>query len=232
MSNVRQRNGLLYCEIAKRFSNHLDNPFLLSLFGKRDGILRCTILFRKGAFLGRQSDFAKMLSGWQAGNKTAGNLLFSQIENELILIASAKLHQESHSSLSTGDLINEAVIRLSQLTELEFQSRAHILALASRIMKQVLVDQARKKRSGKRDHIKVTLITNLPDWTSPVDLIDINMVLEELREIDEERADIVEMRFFGGMSIGDIAVVLDLSERTVKRRWSSTRAWLHNRLKS
>jgi RNA polymerase sigma factor (TIGR02999 family) len=186
---------------------------------------------RMGACLAWKSNFSEMTAAWQTGNREAGNAIFAEIEQELMSIAAAKLNQERQSSLSTGDLINEAIIRLSQLTEMKFQSKAHVLALASRIMKQVLVDQARKKRSDKRDHIKVTLITNLPDWESPVDLLDINLILEELRELDAERADIVEMRFFGGMSTADIAAVLEISERTVKRRWASTRAWLQRELR-
>ncbi|QJB70715.1 sigma-70 family RNA polymerase sigma factor [Parasphingorhabdus halotolerans] len=170
------------------------------------------------------------MARWQAGNRGAGNQLFVDLEYELQKIAAAKLAGEKNSSLSTGDLINEAVIRLSNLKAIALQSKAHILALASRIMRQVLVDQARKRNSDKREHAKVTLVTNIGVWDRPIELLSLELLLEELTEIDAQRADIVEMRFFGGMSISDIATVLDVSEATVKRRWMSTRVWLHDRL--
>lgn len=173
----------------------------------------------------------KLIADWQSIGQADGQNKFAELEAELQAIAGAKLNNESNSSLSTGDLINEAFIRLSKIDNIDFQSRAHILALASRIMRQVLIDQARKKRTDKRDHQKVTLVTNLPDWDSNLDLLDINLVLEELRTLDSQRADIIEMRFFGGLTIEDIAVVLDISPATVKRRWTSTRAWLQAKLR-
>ncbi|MEP2987561.1 MAG: ECF-type sigma factor [Parasphingorhabdus sp.] len=177
-------------------------------------------------------DHKALMDEWQAGDRHAGNQLFTDLERELHLIAAAKLASESNSSLSTGDLINEAVIRLSRLKEIDLQSKAHILALASRIMRQVLIDHARRRNSAKREHAKVTLVTNIGVWDRPIELLTLDLLLDELKEMDQQRADIVEMRFFGGMSISDIAVVLDVSEATVKRRWVSTRAWLHDRLKS
>ena len=172
------------------------------------------------------------MAEWQSGDPAAGNQLFEELERELDLIARARLNQEKNSSLSTGDLINEAMIRLSMLKDMEFQDKAHILALAARIMRQTLVDHARKRNSDKRYHSKVTLATHMGEWDRPLELMSLDMVLKELKEIDSQRADIVEMRFFGGMSIPDIAMVLDLSEATVKRRWASTRAWLKTRLDS
>lgn len=176
-------------------------------------------------------DHKALMDEWQAGDRNAGNQLLTDIEKELHLIAAAKLAGENSSSLSTGDLINEAVIRLSKLTKIDLQSKAHIIALASRIMRQVLIDHARKRHSDKRNHAKVTLVTNIGVWDRSIELLTLDHLLDELKELDPQRADIVEMRFFGGMSITDIAVVLDTSEATVKRRWVSTRAWLHDRLK-
>ena len=147
-------------------------------------------------------------------------------------IAAAKLAREFSSSMSTGDLVNEAVIRLTKLERMEIRGREHILALASRMMRQILIDQSRRRNSDKRYHTRVTLATNLPDDTGPVDLLDFGMVLDALRDIDPERADIVEMRYFGGMSIEEIGAVLDLSASTVKRRWTAARIWLQEQLAS
>lgn len=159
-------------------------------------------------------------------NEPSMRHVFGEIE----AIAAAKLAQEFNSSLSTGDLVNEAVMRLTRLDRIEFQSRNHIFALASRMMRQILIDEARRRNADKRYHTKVTLATDLPDDGAPVDLLELGLVLEALRDIDEQRADIVEMRYFGGMSLAEIAAVLDLSESTVKRRWTAARIWMRERL--
>jgi len=175
-------------------------------------------------------DFAKLAHDWKNGSRRAGDQIFSALEDELRTIAAARLRQERNCSLSAGDLVNEAVFKLMRLHSVELQSRAHILALASRLMRQILVDEARKRNSAKRYHTSVTLHTGVGQWEMQIDLMAIEIALEELGEIDEERAQIVEMRYFGGMSIVDIAEVLGVSEPTVKRRWASTRAWLRRRL--
>lgn len=175
-------------------------------------------------------DYARLATEWQNGNRDAGNELFAALGNELRNIAAARLRQERNCSLSIGDLVNEAILKLFRLNMLEFQSRAHILALASRLMRQILIDEARKRGSAKRNHVATALSTNVAQWDLPVDLLVLESVLQELAKIDPQRAQVVEMRFFGGMSTGDIAAVLGVSEPTVKRRWASTRAWLRHRL--
>jgi RNA polymerase sigma factor (TIGR02999 family) len=156
--------------------------------------------------------------------------LFRAIGSELRTIAAARLRQERHSSLSTGDLVNEAIIKLFRLNVMEFQGRAHILALASRLMRQILIDEARKRNRDKHSHHAITLTTDIAQWDMPLDLLSIEMLLEELARIDEQRAQLVEMRFYGGMTNAGIAEVLEVSEPTVKRRWAATRAWLKLRL--
>lgn len=156
--------------------------------------------------------------------------MLSDVYRELSAIASAKLAREPNCSLSTGELINEAIIRLSKLTNMAINNRAHVLALASRIMRQVLIDQARKRIAQKRYHTQFTLQTNVARWEMPIEILELNERLEELRAIDGERAAIVEMRFFGGMTLEEIAEVLDISVATVKRRWQASRLWLYDRL--
>ena len=177
-----------------------------------------------------QVDYAKLASDWQDGDRAAGNELFVALGDELRAIAAARLRQERHCSLSIGDLVNEAIIKLFRLNIMELQSRAHILALTSRLMRQILIDEARKRASAKHHHASVTLTANVAQWQMPLELMAIEMALSELAEIDPERGEIVEMRFFGGMSSADIATALGISEATVKRRWASTRAWLYHRL--
>lgn len=176
-------------------------------------------------------DYAQLAAEWQVGNADSGNTLFAALDAELRTIAAAKLRREQHCSLSSGDLVNEAVIKIARLDSIELVSRGHIVALASRLMRQVLVDAARKRCAAKRDGIPVTLTTNVAYWELPIDLMTLDLALKELATVDPQRAQIVEMRFFGGMSSEEIAAVLGISEPTVKRRWAATRAWLHKRLR-
>ena len=145
-------------------------------------------------------DYARLASDWQDGDRDAGEELFNALGGELRTIAAARLRQERNCSLSTGDLVNEAVIKLFRLNIMEIQSRAHILALASRLMRQILIDEARKRNRAKHQHAAITLTTNVAQWEMPLDLMSIELALGELAEIDEERAHLVEMRFFGGMT--------------------------------
>jgi RNA polymerase sigma factor (TIGR02999 family) len=169
---------------------------------------------------------------WRDGDEAAGNRLFTELENDLRAIAEARLAGERNFSLAAGELVNEAVIRLAGLERIDWKSTAHILALASTIMRQVLLDHIRRKNSHKRRHEAVTLCTGIAHVEPNFDLLALNMAMEELAEIDPQRASIVEMRYFGGMSLESIGEVLGLSEATVKRRWAVTRAWLQDRLES
>ena len=173
------------------------------------------------------SDYANL---WRDGDEQAGNALFRELDGDLKRIAGARLAGDRGVSLSAGELVSEAVIRLSNLDRIEWKSRSHILALSSKIMRQVLLDHHRRKQSWKRSHEPVTLCTDVAQAEPKIELIALNMAMDELSEIDPERSAIVEMRYFGGMSLADIAEVLGLSEATVKRRWVSTRAWLQDRL--
>lgn len=167
---------------------------------------------------------------WRDGDGDAGDALFRALELDLRQIAAGRLVGERAISLSAGELVNEAVIRLAGLDQIDWKSKAHILALSSTIMRQVLLDHARRKHSQKRHHDPVTLCTDIAHVEPKLELIALNMAMTELGEIDPERARIVEMRYFGGMPLIDIAEVLGLSEATVKRRWAATRAWLQDRL--
>ena len=170
-----------------------------------------------------------LLAGWQSGEDKARDRLIARLHPELGQIAAARLRGERNSSLSTHDLINDAVIRLIQVEPGEFSDRAHVMALASRLMRHILVDHARAKSSSKRNHVKVELCTNV-DGGQRFDLISLESALIRLGAIDSQLAELVEMRYYGGMSVGDVAAVTGLSEPTVKRRWQTARAWLADAL--
>ena len=144
-------------------------------------------------------------------------------------IAAARLSGERNCSLAASDLVNEAMVRIFSQEGLDLQQRPKVLAWVSHIMRQVLIDHARRKQADKRAHQKVTLVTNIPE-TPTVDFLELEMLLQELGEIDRNRAELVEMRFFGGMTIEEIAEATGSSPATVKRRWAATRAWLYTRM--
>jgi RNA polymerase sigma factor (TIGR02999 family) len=171
----------------------------------------------------------ELLAAWHGGDSRARDVLVQRLHPELSQIAAARLRGERNSSLSTGDLINDAVIRLMGLNTINFANRAHFIALSSRLMRQILVDNARAKRTDKRDHHKVELNTKV-EGEQKFDLNQLDSALIRLGVIDMELAELVEMRYFGGMTLGDIALVSKVSEATVKRRWQTARAWLTDAL--
>ncbi|RYY46648.1 MAG: sigma-70 family RNA polymerase sigma factor [Sphingomonadales bacterium] len=172
---------------------------------------------------------AVLLTRWHQGEGTARDRLIERLYPELSQIAAARLRGERNSSLSTGDLINDAVVRLMRAQEMDIADRAHFIALASRLMRNVLVDHARSKQSAKRHHAKVELCTRV-EGDQRFDLISLDSALLRLRAIDPLLMELVEMRYFGGMTTEDIGVVLSMSEATVKRRWQVARAWLTDAL--
>ena len=170
-------------------------------------------------------DAGRLLASWRAGDLSARDRLFVLFYPELKRAAAAMVRREPGLSLSTGDLIHEAVARLIGLKQIAWNDRAHFMALSARMMRRALLDHARSRRRLKREHQKVELTTKLAEEPN-IELEELNAALDRLAAIDAERADIVEMRYFAGMDIADIAQVMGLSESTVKRRWNSARLWL------
>jgi RNA polymerase sigma factor (TIGR02999 family) len=170
-----------------------------------------------------------LLARWREGESSARDTLIARLHPELSQIAAARLRRERHCSLSTGDLINDAVVRLIRTDGLPLADRAHFMALASRLMRRILVDHARQKASAKREHVKVELQTNV-DGGQRFDLNALEPALIRLGVIDPQLSELVEMRYFGGMTIADIGLVMGMSEPTVKRRWQTARAWLADAL--
>ena len=175
------------------------------------------------------SDTAVLLAHWQSGDSDARDRLIARLHPELAKIAAARLRRERDSSLSTGDLINDAVLRMMQVEGQDVAERAHFIALASRMMRNILVDHARQKAAAKRRHVKVELCTRI-EGDQRLDLIELDSALIRLGAIDPQLMELVEMRFFGGMTIEDVATVTGWSEPTVKRRWQAARAWLTDAL--
>ena len=170
-----------------------------------------------------------LLQGWLGGAASARDHLIARMLPELQAIAAARLRHEAASSLSTQDLIHDAVERLIKIDSPSIGSRAHFLALASRLMRNILVDHARSRDTEKRRHQKVELNTRI-DGAQSFDLALLDSALIRLGAVEPRYMELVEMRYFGGMSITDIAEVTGWSEPTVKRRWQAARAWLADAL--
>lgn len=172
-----------------------------------------------------------LLLRWREGEDAARDTLIARLHPELSQIAAARLRRESGTSLSTGDLINDAVVRMMRMGAIQVVDRAHAIALASRIMRNILIDHARAKSAARRDHVRVELTTRC-DGDQRFDLRELDAALIRLAAIDPALTEIVEMRYFGGMTVGDIAAVTGMSEPTVKRRWQTARAWLADALEN
>ena len=156
-------------------------------------------------------------------------LFRSLVYQELRRIAQHHLRQErpDHTLQSTA-LVHEAYLRLVRQAPAEVENRAHFLAVASRLMRQILVDHARGHRAAKRGGgLKLELQDAMAEQKAQnVDLIALDNALNELARLDPQQSQIVEMRFFGGLSIEDTAEVIGVSRTTVKREWATARAWL------
>ena len=172
-----------------------------------------------------------LLQDWRSGDEAARNVLFDRLYIELRQISAALLRAERNNSLSTGDLVNEAVLRLIQLDKIDWQDRAHFLALSAKAMRRILIDHARKKKADKREHQKVTLVTRFEGEPQRIDLDSLEKALIRLNALDEEKAQIVELRYFGGLSLAEVGDIVGTSESTVKRQWRIARAWLMDALK-
>ena len=143
-------------------------------------------------------DITLLLKAWRGGSSAARDKLFKKLYNELRLVSAALLRNEGRVSLSTGDLVNDAAVRLIGLENIDWQNKAHFMALASRMMRRVIVDHARKKDANKRQHHKVTLVTNLNgNQTESINIQKLEHALVRLQAIDPVRAEIVEMRYYG-----------------------------------
>jgi RNA polymerase sigma factor (TIGR02999 family) len=175
----------------------------------------------------------ELIAKWRAGDAAALQALLPLIYDELRRVASRHLRAERvDHTLQTTALIHEAYLRLVGGEGAEIQDHCHFVALASRLMRQVLVDHARGRLAAKRQGgIKVTLSEALELSAQPeVDLLAVDDALNRLSQLDHQQAQVVELRFFGGLSIVETSQALSVSEATVKRDWTTARAWLRREL--
>lgn len=175
----------------------------------------------------------RLLRAWQDGDPDAADRLIPLVYAELRAIAGRHMRAEREGhTLQPTALVNEAFVRLVDQRSTEWQSRAHFLAIGSRIMRRILVDHTRRRRAAKRDGgIQVTLGDSLSVTESTtLDLLLVDDALTRLAALDERRARVVELRFFGGLDNAAAAEVLGVSVATVKRDWVLAKAWLQREL--
>ena len=175
-----------------------------------------------------------LLSKWRAGDQEALQALIPLVYQELRRIAQHHLQQErpDHTLQSTA-LVHEAYLRLMKQGPAEVANRAHFLAVASQLMRQILVDHARGHRAAKRDGgFRLELDDGMgAQKPQNIDLVALDDALNELAKLDPQQSRIVELRFFGGLSIEETAEIVGASPTTVKREWATARAWLRREVR-
>lgn len=170
-----------------------------------------------------------LLIAWSRGEDSALAQLTPLVLAELRRLARSYLRRErSDHTLQTDALVNEAYLRLVDLSQIEWRDRAHFFALSARLMRRILVDYARSRQVQKRgggQRIVIDEIEGLP-VDRGVDLVALDDALSGLAVIDTRKAQVVELRFFGGLSVAEMSETLKVSEQTVMRDWRFARMWL------
>jgi RNA polymerase sigma factor (TIGR02999 family) len=183
-----------------------------------------------------REDVTILLKAWSEGDPSAPQKLAPLIYGELQRLARRSMRGENpQHTLETGALINEAYVRLADWKNARWENRAHFYGVASHIMRRVLVDHARSRSYQKRGGgvRPVTLDDNIV--TSPSrapDLLALDEALEKLAKVDERKSKVVELRFFGGLSVEETAGVLNISPFTVIRDWNFAKAWLQREIRA
>jgi RNA polymerase sigma factor (TIGR02999 family) len=173
-----------------------------------------------------------LLRAWNAGDEEAGRRLIPLVYGELRRRAGGYLRRERPGhTLQPTALVHEAYLRLVGLQG-QWRSRSQFFGVASNLMRRILVDHARRRRAAKRDAIRVTLNEAAePAVEREVDLVRLDEALSELSALDARQARVVELRYFGGLTLDEAAQLLGVSIATVKRDWTLARAWLFDRLR-
>jgi len=180
-------------------------------------------------------DVTRLLARWNAGDPEALRELLGLVHDELRRLAAGLLrHERRDHTLQPTDLVHETYLRMEGVRDMSFDGRRHFYGAAAQAMRRILVDHARHRAADKRgggDAVKVPLeqVLNQP-VDLRIDFVRLDDALSALARVSPEKARVVELRYFAGLSIQQTADVLDLSPATVKRHWMFARAWLYNAL--
>lgn len=174
-----------------------------------------------------------LLQRWQSGEREALDALLPTIYTELKRLAQAQLRRDGGATIQPTELVAEAYLKLVDVAQVDFAGRAHFYSIAARTMRRILVERYRRRGSDKRGGGQTLLSLDAglaADAGSTVELERLDDALSDLEALDPRQADIVTLRFFGGLEGEEIAAALDISVRTVKREWAAAKLWLHREL--
>ena len=180
-----------------------------------------------------EPQITRLLLDWSDGDRDALDELTPIVYRELRRLAQSTFRGERHDhTLQATALVHETYLRLIDQRRVQWKSRAHFFAIAARLMRRILVDHARSHQASKRGggHRLELSEAQALSRERDVDLIALDQALERLARFDPRQSRLVELRFFGGLTIEETAVVIDLSPATVKREWDTAKAWLYGQL--
>jgi len=183
--------------------------------------------------MGQGSDVTSLLVAWSNGEDAAGAPLMDAVHGELRRLARGFLRRERRDhSLPPTALVHDAYLKLVDQRRVRWRSRAHFLAVAAHVMRRLLVDHARARRAAKRGADVVLKLDGLdvPAATRPAGLLALDEALDRLALLDARQARVVELRFFGGLTVDETAAALEVAAITVKRDWAMARTWLYREL--
>jgi RNA polymerase sigma factor (TIGR02999 family) len=176
-----------------------------------------------------ERDVTELLGQWNDGDTRARNAAISRVYAELRRMARLRMRRERDAvTMQTTGLVHEAYLRLAGQRDTKWQNRAHFFAIAARVMRRILVESYRNRHAQKRGDPRARIHIDDVEIAAPEvgDAEGVALALERLEAQDERQARIVELRFFAGLTIEEIAAVLELSPATIKREWAFARAWL------
>lgn len=176
-----------------------------------------------------QQDVTDLLASWNAGDDEARKALMNLLYAQLRQIAGRALRNERHDSqLQPTLLVNEAYLKLLDTNRIDWRDRGHFLAVATRIMREILVDEARRNGAKKRDWGRRVTFTGglMGSGDLSVDLLALNDAMERLEHMRPDLCRVVELRFFSGLTIEETAQATGVSDATINRHWRAARAWL------
>ncbi len=182
---------------------------------------------------GGTGNFTVMLQRWQSGDREALDELVPVVYTELQRLARAQLQRDVGASLQPTELVAEAYLKLVDVDSVDWQCRAHFHSMAARVMRQILVQRYRRRSAERHGgkQVMVTLASQQAGAEPPsLSLYALDVALTELENLDPRQAEIVILKFFGGLTTAEIATTLDLSEPTIKREWAAARLWLFDAL--
>lgn len=181
------------------------------------------------------ADVTQLLRAWRAGDAAAGEKLLPIVYAELHRRAAAAMRREDAGhTLQPTALVNEAYMRLVGQRQAEWQNRGQFYGIAAQLMRRILIDHAREhlaaKRGGGARQVTLSGVEVAADSDDAIEVLALHEALERLAVLDERQAKVVEMRYFAGLGVEEVAEALDISPATVKREWATARAWLKREL--